>query len=106
MTFLLLSIAAIGGAVASNAPPTLGNSVDSTTSSPVAVATTQPETTKSAQICRRFETLGSRLNVRRVCRTAAQWRVIDGHNKEQAKGLVNKSTFEAPTPKMGNEPRG
>lgn len=53
------------------------------------------------RVCRRQETLGSRLRARSVCRTAAEWDAMDRRARENAKDLTNRSNINSTQPKMG-----
>ena len=53
------------------------------------------------RVCRTQETLGSRLRKRSVCRTAAEWDLLDRQAREDGKDLTNRSNINSTQPKMG-----
>lgn len=53
------------------------------------------------RVCRRQETIGSRLRARTVCRTAAEWDEMDRRARENGKDLTNRSNINSTQPKMG-----
>lgn len=59
--------------------------------SPDGVAPGDTKADPNREVCRRVEQLGSRLRAHRICRTAAEWDVLDERARTQARRMQDRA---------------